>query len=947
MTRARNNQLYRVDLSIASPSEIERTARQLTALREGFLTTGLLASHAPRPIILESWQRCRAMQVDPARRWAPLAVAREVQLQELREANELLVRAASGAMSHLTDFLAGSGYVVVLSDANGCLLDVFGDPAIRRRLAHIDFVPGGHWSEMAAGTNAIGTALADGHIVQLMAAEHFCAGWTDLTCTAAPIRHPFTRAIIGILDVTGDYRLIRSFLTSLLGAAALEIEQNLRTLLAAPRSAADQLKLSIVTASLPGSASSRDRWGKHDTPQGLHLDGGLPTVDDIRSRLNRQERRARDAELLAEAAGAISASLDLHVTLERVAEEAAHLLRLESAFAGLFDETGKVASLHVWPRQDPARPETLRILEVRLGQAEALSLVQERGEPVIIDEALDSSLLPPVLIERMGIRSMALLPLATARGVIGFIAAPRCIPYHWAVDDVRLGLALAAQAATAIENARLFNTLQQHNRRVEALNAVAQLLSMFPDPSRHLDLILARIADIMDLDVGMVLLLDQSSGLPTPLAHYGLRKAAEAPPNMEAIPAINGRGTAQELGNSRCPRPLCEVAGQVVATGQPLQIRSVEHNGLIVREALHALGFCDLLAVPLATSGTILGILLMGNSSPRALPEEDLALLTTIGQQLGMALRNAELMRSASEMEALRQADRLKSEFLAAVSHDLRSPLTAIRASVEGLLDQGTAQTVPGQEHLLNNVANQASRLARLVDQLLDLSRIEAGALPLDREWIDIPALIADAIAKFEGLAGGLGMPAGRCIMVPEAVARTDDMSGSCPVEQDFPADLPLLYVDPDRLVQVLWNLLENACKYSPPGAPIRVEAWRNGAEVVIGVADRGSGIPAADRERIFQRFYRLDRDRRAHAQGSGLGLAICRGIVEAHGGRIWVEDRPGGGSTFRVALPLPATDLTDIETLLIEQDPTASPATEALPSTRDMPALASLSFSQ
>ena len=171
------------------------------------------------------------MQVNPARRIAPLAMTREVQLENVRAANELLMRATRSVMSHLIDFLADSGYVVVLSDAHGCLLDVIGDATIRRQLARIDFIPGGNWSEGAAGTNAIGTALADGHVVQLMASEHYCDGWQDLTCTAAPIRHPFTGAIIGVLDVTGNYRLIRPFLTNFLAIAAMDVQQQMHTLL--------------------------------------------------------------------------------------------------------------------------------------------------------------------------------------------------------------------------------------------------------------------------------------------------------------------------------------------------------------------------------------------------------------------------------------------------------------------------------------------------------------------------------------------------------------------------------------------------------------------------------------------------------------------------------------------------------------------------------------------
>src|SRR5437870_10993253 len=265
------NQLARVNLSIASPLEIEHTARQLRAVREGFLTTGSLATHSPRSLILESWQRCNAMNVNPSRRFAPLAVARESQLYQVREANELLIRATRSAMSHLTDFLAGSGYVIVLSDVKGCLLDVLGDVGIRRRLARIDFVPGGNWSEAAAGTNAIGTALADGHVVQLMAAEHYCDGWQDLTCTAAPIRHPFTGEVMGVLDVTGDYRLIRSFLTNSLASAALEVQQELRTLLTYTNAKEPQTKFQAVTVGFLNGTNSLG-VDIHNQVQGHHTD---------------------------------------------------------------------------------------------------------------------------------------------------------------------------------------------------------------------------------------------------------------------------------------------------------------------------------------------------------------------------------------------------------------------------------------------------------------------------------------------------------------------------------------------------------------------------------------------------------------------------------------------------------------------------------------------------
>lgn len=859
-------QQHRVHLSIASPVEIERTAQQLITIREGFLSTGSLKLWTPRPLILDSWQRCRTLQVNPSRRYAPLAVTRETQLDQLRETNAPLIRAAQPIMIHLIDFLAGSGYVVVLSDVQGCLLDVVGDPAICRRLARIDFVPGGNWSEAAAGTNAIGTALADGHIVQLMAAEHYCDGWQDLTCTAVPIRHPFTNDVIGILDVTGDYRLIRSFLTSFLARAALEIKQRLHTLLAPlpherrpdglyhiPMRFFEEIgtryEHHMPTASIP----------RHPhTTTNAEIINATP-VADIQSQLNRQERRAYEAERLAAATGIISASLDLDITIEKVVEQVAHLLYVERAGVLLLNEEDGIVSIYIRPALFPSRPLQSRTLGTLLKQTDAFVLIRERGEPVVINDTLYSTLVPPSLVDQTSIRALMLLPLVTARGVNGFILASRSVPYTWTVEDIRLGLAVAAQSATAIENAHLFAALQQHNRHIETLNTIAQILNTLPDPARHLDLVLQRISELLAVDAGMILLFNQTGDQLSLTTQYKL----PAHIRMDMWPWC----------------AFQTLAHYVITQHKPAMISLDDCDELVTRQALLFAGFYSLMAAPLATSDASLGVLFAARKDHSGTNREDLKFFSTIGQQLGLALRNAQLRRSASEMEVLREADRLKSGFLAAVSHDLRSPLTAIHASVESLLDADGIQSATGVEHLLRNIAGQANRLGLLVDQLLDLSKIEAGSLPLDCDWVELSVLLSDAIREFERLHCG------------------------CRIEKMVDQNLPLHYVDSDRLVQVLWNLLENAYKYAPSGSPIQVEAHSNGQEVLMSIADRGPGIPGGEHEKIFQRFYRLEREQRTHTKGSGLGLAICKGIVEAHGGRLWVEDREGGGCIFSVAL--------------------------------------------
>ncbi|MBV9231928.1 MAG: GAF domain-containing protein, partial [Chloroflexi bacterium] len=682
-------QPHRANLSIASPSEIERTAQLLIAIREDFLSTGSLTLRTPRPLILDSWERCRILHVNSSRRCAPLAVARETQLYQLRDDNALLIEAARPIINHLKDFLADSGYVVVLSDAEGRLLDVVGDMAIRRRLARIDFIPGGHWSEAAAGTNAIGTALADGHVVQLMAAEHYCDGWQDLTCTASPIRHPLTNEIIGILDVTGNYRLIRPFLTSFLAAAALEIKQRLYALLSSQYRGEWQRRYFSHIVSFPGSiqATGIDMSETHPLKQSNAVMPDHNPVNDMQSQINLQERRARDAERLAAAASVISASLDLNITLEKVVEQAAHLLRIESAGVYLFDGQDEIASTHILPIQQSRYLARPYIIAALLKNAAAVSLLRERGEPVVIDDVCSSPLLPTRFSEQTSIRSMMLLPLVTARGVSGFITVSKPIPHTWDAEDIHLALTFANQSATAIENARLFDALQQHNAHIEALNAIAQILNTLPNPGQHLDLVLQHITEIINLDAGMILLLDQSKDQLTLAAHCRLAEGIQLDPNAFPLKILH------------------MLAQRVIDMREPLMICANERDEPTICDALRRVGFYNLMAIPLATSNIVLGVLLVGNNSHDNHIKEDLKLFSTVGQQLGLALRNAQLLRSASEMEALREADRLKSGFLAAVSHDLRSPLPAIRASVESLLDSDGIQSALGQEHLLRNIA--------------------------------------------------------------------------------------------------------------------------------------------------------------------------------------------------------------------------------------------------
>jgi transcriptional regulator of acetoin/glycerol metabolism len=174
---------------------------------------------------VRSWRRSQALQVDAERRSVAFAAESDVALAQRRERNERLLRASDDILKHLADRFTSTGYAIALTDADGCLLRLDGELHVRRRLSKMHFEPGGDWSESAAGTNAIGTALADRRPLQLMGAEHFCDGWRGFTCTAAPIRDPDSGDVLGVLDITGHYRLVRRHLIGVMLESALEIEE--------------------------------------------------------------------------------------------------------------------------------------------------------------------------------------------------------------------------------------------------------------------------------------------------------------------------------------------------------------------------------------------------------------------------------------------------------------------------------------------------------------------------------------------------------------------------------------------------------------------------------------------------------------------------------------------------------------------------------------------------
>lgn len=289
----------------------------------------------------------------------------------------------------------------------------------------------------------------------------------------------------------------------------------------------------------------------------------------------------------------------------------------------------------------------------------------------------------------------------------------------------------------------------------------------------------------------------------------------------------------------------------------------------------------DLLYLPLQASGSQLGVFgaRLAHESEYRSPQAR-RILEAFAAQTAMSMERVQLSRQAEQTQILRARENLERALLNSVSHDLRTPLVSITGALSTIRDEGHQLSDKAMRELVDTAWEEAGRLNRFVGNLLDMTRLEAGELKLKQELCDVQDLVGCALAALE------------------------QRLGTRVVEVRLPPDLPLVSMDLVLMIQVLVNLLENALKYAPPESPIEVTASSDEKRLTIEVTDHGPGIPEHDLKRIFDKFYRIPVPE--GVRGTGLGLSICKGIVEAHGGKIRAENRSGGGLRMIVQLPHP-----------------------------------------
>jgi two-component system sensor histidine kinase KdpD len=395
-------------------------------------------------------------------------------------------------------------------------------------------------------------------------------------------------------------------------------------------------------------------------------------------------------------------------------------------------------------------------------------------------------------------------------------------------------------------------------------------------------------------ELSMALIAGRNRDDVLPMLTERLRATFDLAACAVLLPAAEGGRWRTEAVAGRLPsdlrieesRSLALTVTHVLARGEECVIGHVRRGpGLSERMIQPRPGQERARFLPLRVGARAIGVLeVVPRANQKPDPERE-HLLATFANGAALALEQARLTQEEQEAALARESDRLKSVLLSSVSHDLRTPLAGIKAAASSLLQPDIAWSEEDRQAFLLDIDHEADRLTRLVSNLLDLSRIEAGAITPDKDWEDVSELIERVLRR----------------MAPRLADH--------PVVRQVSAELPQIRLDTVQIEQVLTNLIENAAKYSSAGSPITVQAQvvqggTAGPLVRIAVIDQGIGIPTAEQGRIFDKFYRVTEGVRG-VSGTGMGLAIVKGLVEAHGGRVRVDSTPGVGSTFSVLLPI------------------------------------------
>jgi signal transduction histidine kinase len=565
----------------------------------------------------------------------------------------------------------------------------------------------------------------------------------------------------------------------------------------------------------------------------------------------------------------------LSVTLNTALDRLLEVLKVDGGFVRLLEEETRELVLVAHRGVPPQMAQDAHRRKVGEGLS-GLALQQE--VPIVVEHLSQHPTLANSRLRQAGYESCMVVPLRLHEQLIGTLS----LFARSARGFDTYERSFFHQVGVTLENALLYDEAARQEREAAFLDRATQLFNS----TLELDVILQQVTRLATEVLGdscSIALIEAGNAYLVPAASY------HPDPQEQELRLRTQREHPIRIGDAG------SVMGLAAADGRPYLVKDARQEGRV--RNVDRLNIHSSIVVPIIVKGRILGVLATSIAHPgRQFTPADLRLALALADRAALAIENSRLYaqerRLRQELEALTQqvqeANRRKTEFVTVVTHELRSPLTSITGYLDLLLEEDGRASAEPREAYLQIVKRNADHLLALINDLLDIARLEAGKLALQHVPLDLEGVIQEVCEALR----------------PQVEAKGQHLHLA------LGAPLPVVTGDPERLTEILLNLVSNAHKYTPPGGRITVATRAAPAGVCIAVQDTGIGLSSAEQQQLFTKFFRAQHPLAREAGGTGLGLAIARALVELQGGTLTVVSAPGQGATFTVTLPAPH-DLT------------------------------------
>ncbi len=590
------------------------------------------------------------------------------------------------------------------------------------------------------------------------------------------------------------------------------------------------------------------------------------------------QKTLRDLELINRLTSTVSGSLEIQKNLQIIANEFQQTFQLGHVGIALFDAEYKTLILTAdAPLPEDGKGDIGIVIPVAGNLA--TERVIETKKPLFVYDISNNPMTANIkhVLEKRGTKNMLILPLLSGNELVGTVGFDTFdLERTFSDEEIRLIETILFQVATSIRNAQLFTQTQSSEERLRRQNeylATATEVSRLITSTLDMDILFSRATDLIRSRFGyyFVGLFTVDDNSYNAVLREGTGEAGEQ---------LKHRQYSVPVGSK-------SVIGSVTGTGSTLVINNTALDPLyrpnpLLPETRSQIG------IPLKIGARVIGALDIHSDEINTFHPEEIAVLETLADQISVAVENARSYDTAQKaIEDMKQLDIIKSQFLANMSHELRTPLNSIIGFSRVILKGIDGPITEQQQQDLSAIYNSGQHLLGLINNILDLSKIEAGKMELTPEELNI----ADAIANVVSTSAGL--------------VRDRPIK----LVQEIESGLPTVRADPMRLRQIMLNLISNAAKFTEEGSiTIRASLHTPSTgvpEVMVSVTDTGPGIAPEDQKKLFQAFSQVDSSATRKTGGTGLGLSICKRLVELHGGKISVHSAPGKGSTFYFTIPL------------------------------------------